>query len=72
MFLCSLFHIFMNINEVSDWFNACLTGINVREHDIRFVEDNWESPVNSYLLLVLFFLKPAHVLVEVLTVSTLD
>ena len=34
---------------------VCLTGINVREHDIRFVEDNWESPVNSYLRLLLFF-----------------
>lgn len=23
----------------------CMTGIDVRAHDIRFVEDNWESPV---------------------------
>ncbi|KAE8776145.1 glycine--tRNA ligase, chloroplastic/mitochondrial 2 [Hordeum vulgare] len=23
-------------------------GINVREHDFRFVEDNWESPVLAY------------------------
>jgi glycyl-tRNA synthetase alpha subunit len=30
---------------------VCLTGINIHEHDIRFVEDNWESPVNFYLLL---------------------
>jgi hypothetical protein len=47
---------------------VCLTGINVREHDIRFVEDNWESPVNFYLLRVFFFvfcLMPALVLVEV-------
>lgn len=26
-----------------------LPGINVNDHDIRFVEDNWESPVNSFL-----------------------
>lgn len=31
-------------------------GINVREHDIRFVEDNWESPV-KFLLFYSFLLK---------------
>lgn len=27
-----------------------LAGINVNEHDIRFVEDNWESPVKPILI----------------------
>lgn len=27
----------------------CLIGIDVSAHDIRFVEDNWESPVISCL-----------------------
>lgn len=27
-------------------------GINVNDHDIRFVEDNWESPVR---LCIIFF-----------------
>lgn len=30
----------------------CLAGIDVTEHDIRFVEDNWESPVIYHLLLL--------------------
>ncbi|KAJ0112595.1 hypothetical protein Patl1_00102 [Pistacia atlantica] len=31
----------------------CLIGIDVGKHDIRFVEDNWESPVLYYLMLSL-------------------
>jgi hypothetical protein len=38
------------------YINVCITGINVREHDIRFVEDNWESPV-KFLLFYSFLLK---------------
>lgn len=33
----------------------CLTGIDVSEHDIRFVEDNWESPVIICLWMVNHF-----------------
>lgn len=29
-----------------------LTGIDVNAHDIRFVEDNWESPVRYFFLLI--------------------
>lgn len=31
-----------------------LTGIDVNAHDIRFVEDNWESPVRLFFLLINF------------------
>lgn len=25
-----------------------VSGINTKAHDVRFVEDNWESPVHSF------------------------
>ena len=30
--------------------SICLIGIDVAAHDIRFVEDNWESPVICHIL----------------------
>jgi hypothetical protein len=30
-----------------------VTGIDIKAHDVRFVEDNWESPV-------LFLFNPSH------------
>lgn len=30
-----------------------MTGIDIKAHDVRFVEDNWESPV-------LFLFNPSH------------
>lgn len=27
-----------------------VAGINTKAHDVRFVEDNWESPVHSFPL----------------------
>lgn len=32
-----------------------MTGIDVTAHDIRFVEDNWESPVMFILLVYNYF-----------------
>jgi len=32
-----------------------MTGIDVTAHDIRFVEDNWESPVIFILLVYNYF-----------------
>lgn len=35
--------------------SICFIGIDVAAHDIRFVEDNWESPVIWHILFYLFF-----------------
>lgn len=43
---------------------VCLAGININEHDIRFVEDNWESPVTSWfsILNYLYFSRITSIL----------
>lgn len=28
-----------------------MQGIDVNEHDVRFVEDNWESPVKHFIFI---------------------